>query len=437
MAKLKRIHLLCVLGAIVVAGAGVLTYNFVSQAAPAGPTAVNAQTQLKQAADISDILDNVSPPSAEEAVLAKMTKYNEKLAKAGANYRLESIQLLNWVGKGGLSGYNIHKQSMRPVADDWWRFADFDYPAIQCTSLEEPGMDYVATWNAQGVSDFNSYGGRKISYMVDPTFGNVSPSALGSIPGLSAAETEPAIDRAMATLGKAFAKYGIDVVKVPYDGKDHASVSCFFGVDMTRCSDECGPWGKQKELPKIFTPGANIIFDGWQPDGFWSEIFDLNSIPFLGAAAFGYVWDNSDAAQVSTDINLDNYLDAAWTEIYFRDGWRKLYEGYGWEVGWGLDSLGPVIYDKYAFDVESVALHEAAHALGIPDRYTGFCAPKDTPAATKTVSSVVGCDAPYSRDLFPRDIASLDSLYSSWGNFPSRVPLPMEFGPITIQQPAK
>jgi len=59
-----------------------------------------------------------------------------------------------------------------------------------------------------------------------------------------------------------------------------------------------------------------------------------------------------------TDINGDNYLDTAYVEIYYNDYFGESggsRESYPWQIN----------LDLPAIDVESVALHETGHALGL------------------------------------------------------------------------
>ena len=98
---------------------------------------------------------------------------------------------------------------------------------------------------------------------------------------------------------------------------------------------------------------------------------------------------------VPTDINGDNYLDTALNEVYYNDNFGN---PAGDRAGnpWGINILLPGI------DVETVALHENGHSLGV-----GHFGPP--PAAVMNPVYAGIRHAPY-----PVDQAGMSSLWRSW-----------------------
>lgn len=155
-------------------------------------------------------------------------------------------------------------------------------------------FDLRRSWNP-GTDD--------ITYLVDQSAGNTND-------GLTNADTEPAIDRAMATWGSVPCSGGLDVVKVPDPGVDPSIIDGLLGF---------GGFGN------IF---ADITHAGWIPAGILSNstigiTFTLN---FVGG-----------------DSNGDGKGDTGIREIYYNDIFN-----------WNIDAN---------VDVETVALHEAGHGF--------------------------------------------------------------------------
>jgi hypothetical protein len=165
------------------------------------------------------------------------------------------------------------------------------------------GADYVPfdprrSWN---ISD-------TISYLVDQGDGATND-------GLTNAQTEAAIDRAMTTWDLATTCSAAPMVKAEDTGVDADRIDFLLGFGA--------PGGEV----------ADLVHAGWVPAG----IFPNNVI----GVTFTLVW--VDGGGNATDINQDGKSDVAWREIFYND-----------VFAWAIDGN---------IDVETVALHEAGHGL--------------------------------------------------------------------------
>ncbi|HYH44951.1 MAG TPA: matrixin family metalloprotease [Thermoanaerobaculia bacterium] len=95
---------------------------------------------------------------------------------------------------------------------------------------------------------------------------------------------------------------------------------------------------------ELGVPAADVTFAGFLPSGFFDLVAPPGGDVIASAVTFIFVDRHGDP----TDLDGDGYLDAAATEIYFND--RFL---------WSTEEVPGTM------DVESVALHELGHALGI------------------------------------------------------------------------
>jgi hypothetical protein len=143
--------------------------------------------------------------------------------------------------------------------------------------------------------------------------------------GLSAAETEGAIDAAMATWNNVNCSY-IPLTKVDDLGYDLGYVQCLLGYGGV-CD-----WL------------ADYTHAGWLPRAFFDELDDDGGDYIIGVT-FTFVW--VDEEDNPTDVDHNGKQDVAFRETYYNDGFD-----------WQIDATG-----ANEVDVESIALHEAGHGL--------------------------------------------------------------------------
>ncbi|MEN8145330.1 MAG: hypothetical protein ABFS14_10310 [Gemmatimonadota bacterium] len=162
-----------------------------------------------------------------------------------------------------------------------------------------------------------------ISYIVDESDGDATG-------GLTNADTEPAIDRAMTTWDSQTCST-IGIVGLPYNNRDLGVVERILGFGGSN---------------DVF---ADITHAGWLPEAFF------NSPPFFppdgGEFILGVTFTAGmvDGSGNFTDINNDGKLDTAFREIYYNNAFQ-------WTIN-NMPFLGSPI------DVETVALHEAGHGM--------------------------------------------------------------------------
>ena len=270
----------------------------------------------------------------DPAVIARMQAINQQLRARGLGIAVEQIEFFT-LG-GGRPANRLHAQEFRWVAGDSRRNADGD----------------------------------KLTYLVDQSDGATAS-------GLSSAQTEAAIDRALDTwqANRCFAK--VDIVKRADSGEDPDIFDSFFGF---------GGLGN----PFL----ADIVEAGWLPRAFFEAVGGPGGGRGILAFSVTFVFTDPQTG-APTDINGDNRLDSALNEVYYNDNFGN---PSGDRAGnpWGIDILLPGI------DVETVALHENGHSLGI-----GHFGPP--PAAVMNPVYAGIRHAPLAVDS-----AGMCSIYSSW-----------------------
>ena len=126
-----------------------------------------------------------------------------------------------------------------------------------------------------------------------------------------------------------------------------------------------------------FPFASDIVHAGWYPAG----CFGTSTLAFSVTFIFG-----SGSPFVPSDINGDNRLDTALNEVYYNDAFM-------WMTG-----AAPLP----DFDIETVALHEAGHALGI-----GHFGPPPSAIMNPIYAGA-------NTSLAPADQAGMCSVWASW-----------------------
>jgi hypothetical protein len=276
----------------------------------------------------------------DPAILAKMDEINAQLAAMGSNLFLNEIELFT-IGLGRPNN-RILQQPFRWVPNDPRRNADGD----------------------------------NITYLVDKSDGKTAS-------GLTAAQTEAAIDRALDTWDNDVTCEGgdkLDIVKRQDPGQDPDIFDSFFGF---------GRFGN----PFL----ADIVNAGWLPREFFGAVtgFPDNVLAFSVTFIFGSFDDQGNF--IPSDINGDNYLDTALNEVYYNDTFgarNEPREGNPWGINIQLPGI----------DVETVALHENGHSLGI-----GHFGPPPDAVMNPRYAGI-------RQDLLSTDEAAYCINYSSWPN---------------------
>lgn len=194
---------------------------------------------------------------------------------------------------------------------EWYTSGDDGEAGGQIVFFNDRGNKELALHFVPG--DPRRGGRTNITYLVDQSGGNTND-------GLTNAQTEAAIDRAMGTW-EAENCSTIPIVKVADTGADPDLI------------DEL--------IPEIPDDGPGRAFAADIVHGGWSTWIASASLPAnVLAATFTFIFTSGGNP---TDIDTNKRGDVAWREIYYNDG-------HLWRI-------------NGTFDVETVALHEAGHGL--------------------------------------------------------------------------
>jgi hypothetical protein len=211
--------------------------------------------------------------------------------------------------------------------------------------------------------------GDNLTWLVDQSDGATAS-------GLTSAQTEGAIDAAFLTWQSDKCLKKLDVVKRSDGGADPDIFDSFFGF---------GGFGD----PFL----ADIVNAGWLPRAFFEAVGGPGG--GRGILAFSVTFIFVDPAGNPTDVNGDNRLDSALNEVYYNDTFGDPASD---RVNnpWRIDQPLPAI------DVETVALHENGHSLGL-----GHFGPPPAAVLNPVYAGI-------RQDPRAVDSAGMCSVYASW-----------------------
>lgn len=281
-----------------------------------------------------------SEDKGNETALSNMRAVNARLAARGLHVALNSVEFFT-IGRGR-PGNRLHTTDTRWVPNDPNRLAQ----------------------------------GTDITYMVGTNRGATTS-------GLTAGQTEAAIDRAMDTWNGQQALRKTSLVKRAYPAGTDITIwdeviDAVFGTTFDDFAAPGDPFAADIAdagwLPLDFFELTNLLFGGTPGDG-------ANILAFT--IGFIFVDENGNP----TDLNGDNRLDTALQEVYYNDLFT-----------WGIDVPLP------DFDVETVALHENGHGLEL-----GHFGPPPVAVMNQVYAGL-------RQTPFPSDLAGLRIIWGSWPN---------------------
>jgi hypothetical protein len=265
--------------------------------------------------------------------IATLKSINEKLRKQRRGIAIEAVEFFT-IGQGRPSN-RIRQQPFRWVANDPRRLAD----------------------------------GENITYLVDQSDGATAS-------GLTNAQTEPALDRALDTwqASQPFSK--VNIVKRPDSGADPDIFDSFFGF---------GGSGN----PFL----ADIVEAGWLPRAFFEAVGGPGGGRGILAFSVTFIFTEDDGTP--TDINGDNYLDTALNEVYYNNTFGDPADdrvGNPWRINLPLPNI----------DVETVGLHENGHSLEL-----GHFGPPPDAVMNPVYAGI-------RQEPLSSDLGGMDAVWASW-----------------------
>jgi hypothetical protein len=247
-----------------------------------------------------------SQGTGDPALLALIHAANKKLKARGLKVSVEAVQFFT-IGAGRPSA-RIHAQEFRWVPNDPRRIAQGD----DITHL-------IATNRATTAS------------------------------GLTAVQTTGAVRRGLATWSADEALDKVDLIERAYPGGD---VTIFDELIDAAAGTKFDDFRKEDGNPFI----ADIVNAGWLPRAYFETVGGPGGGRGILAFSVTFTFDNDDGTP--SDINGDNRLDTALNEVYYNDTFGDPASDRA-NRPWGIDVGG------LGIDVETVALHENGHSLGL------------------------------------------------------------------------
>jgi hypothetical protein len=234
-------------------------------------------------------------------------------------------------------------------------------------------------------------------------------------PGVSKTATEEAIESAVDTFNRVQCAKNLKLVRVDDDPENEDRD---FGYAQNHF---LGPDGGGEEWDEP-SPNAtaDITFAGWVPPAFFTAAGADGSlgltVPLARDADGSIVWgfDVLDPTRDLTDIDADGNADVIAMELYFTTDLRFDYI-----------TNDPNEDELFSIDVESIALHELGHALGmdhfgrstvILDENGDFV---DLIVNPNSVNLMNTSNYFGKRDLSGSDIGSFCGIYATWGKGPA------------------
>ena len=293
-------------------------------------------SRLFAAASVALLATLPEPSVAQEgepAVLARMRQINNSLRAMGKKIAVQQMDFIT-IGRGRPAN-RIHQSGARWVPNDPRRFAD----------------------------------GNRLTYLVDRSAGATTS-------GLTPAQTEAAIDRAMATWNANQCLKKVDLVKRPDSGDDPDIFDFFYGF---------GGYGDPYR--------ADIVNAGWLPAAFFDAVAGPGGGDGILAFSVTFIFLNDDGTP--SDLDGDNYLDTALNEVYYNDTFGDP-SGNWASSPWAINQPLP------AFDVQTIAFHENGHSLGL-----GHFGPPPSALMNPVYGGI-------RQKAYPIDSAGMCAVYASW-----------------------